>query len=124
MTPKEQAAARARAEELRKWRLSSSTDPFKAFRRKFTDAGIDINILHLGFGPNISDNEIDYFFQMAKTIGAKAISSLDSVGMSRRIVTISSVTPSVCALILSAGLHSSFGGGLDLKEFNVPARMK
>jgi sugar phosphate isomerase/epimerase len=85
MTPEEQEAARARAEELRKWRLSASTDPFKAFRKKLSDAGIDIKILHLGFGRNISDDEIDYFFQMAKAIGAKAIASLDSVSMSRRI---------------------------------------
>jgi sugar phosphate isomerase/epimerase len=85
MTPEEQAAARARAEELRKWRLSASTDKFKAFHKQFSDAGIDVNVLHLRFGQESTDDEIDYFFQMAKAIGAKAISSLDSVSMSKRI---------------------------------------
>jgi len=65
--------------------LSVSTDKFKAFRKKFTDAGIDINVLHLNFPRSATDDEIDYFFQMAKAIGARSIASLNSVSMSKQI---------------------------------------
>jgi sugar phosphate isomerase/epimerase len=84
-TPEQVAAELARGEELRKWRLSVSTDPFKAFRKKFSDAGIDINVLHLNFPQNGTDDEIDHFFQMAKSLGARSIASLNSVSMSKRI---------------------------------------
>ena len=40
-----QAAGRARAEELRNWRLSVSMDKFKDVRKRFDDAGIDLRLL-------------------------------------------------------------------------------
>jgi hypothetical protein len=44
-TPEQQAAARASAEALEKWRLSASMDKFKEFRKKYEDAGIAIEIV-------------------------------------------------------------------------------
>ena len=85
MTPEQQAAMQARAEELRKWRLSVSMDKFKAVRRKFDDAGIDLQLLCFNMRDNNTDDEIEYAFQMAKALGAKALTTSTTVTMSKRI---------------------------------------
>ena len=41
MTPEEQAAADARAAELRKWRMSATEATFKPVKKKIEDAGIE-----------------------------------------------------------------------------------
>jgi sugar phosphate isomerase/epimerase len=85
MTDEQIAAARARNEELRKWRLSVSMDKFKDVRKRFDDAGIDIQLLCYNMTQAITDEEIDYGFQMAKALGARAISSTTQVSVSKRI---------------------------------------
>ena len=42
MTPEQQAAMRKPAEALKAWRLSVSMDKYKAFRKMYADAGINI----------------------------------------------------------------------------------
>jgi hypothetical protein len=64
--PEQQAALRARAEDLKKWRLSVSLDKFQAVRKKFDDAGIDLALLCFNMNESITGGEIDYGFQMAK----------------------------------------------------------
>jgi sugar phosphate isomerase/epimerase len=85
MTEEQIAAARARSEELRKWRLSVSMDKFKEVRGKFEAAGIDIQLLCYNMNEAITDEEIDYGFQMAKALGSRAISSTTQVSVSKRI---------------------------------------
>src|SRR5262249_40615501 len=62
MTPEQEAAQRARAEELRKWRLALSMDKYKELRKKYNDAGVTIHIVNLGLKANKPDEEIDYCF--------------------------------------------------------------
>lgn len=57
---------------LREWRLSVSMDKFKEMKALFDEKGIDIHILKLG-SHNWTDAEIDYAFNAAKAVGAKAI---------------------------------------------------
>src|SRR5579871_4764183 len=45
MTEEQIAAARARNEELRKWRLAVSMDKFREVRQRFDTAGIDVRLL-------------------------------------------------------------------------------
>ena len=85
MTPEQQAAMRARQEELRKWRLSTSADTFKPVRKKFDDAGIDLHLLCFNMQDSMTDDEIDYVFQMAKALGVRAITTSTTVSMSKRI---------------------------------------
>jgi sugar phosphate isomerase/epimerase len=85
MTDEQIAAARARNEELRKWRLEVSMDNFKGVRKRFRDAGIDIQLLCYNMTQAITDEEIDYGFQMAKALGARAISSTTQVSVSKRV---------------------------------------
>jgi sugar phosphate isomerase/epimerase len=87
-TPEQEAAQRAAAEELRKWRLSLAPDKFKSFRKKYEDAGVHIDIVKLDpFGDidQLTDAEIDYFFEMTKTLGARIISCEPPVSKTERI---------------------------------------
>jgi len=73
-TPDEQAAQKAAAQALAKWRVSRTVDQFKTFRKKYEDAGVLIQIVKVDWMQNASDDEVDYCFLLAKTVGAHAIS--------------------------------------------------
>jgi sugar phosphate isomerase/epimerase len=85
MTEEQIEAARARTADLRKWRLSVPMDKFKDVRKKFDTAGIDVRLLCFNMNEAITDDEIDYAFQMAKALGAQAISTTTQVSVSKRV---------------------------------------
>jgi hypothetical protein len=74
VTPEQLAARKAAADELRAWRLGASMDTVKAFRKKYEDAGVKIEIVKVDAIDTFSDEEIDYMFGLARTAGANAIS--------------------------------------------------
>jgi sugar phosphate isomerase/epimerase len=58
----------------KEWRLSASMDKYKALRKMYNKAGVNIHIVK--FAPaNWSDEEIDYAFEAAKILGAKGITN-------------------------------------------------
>lgn len=58
----------------RDWRLSVSMDKYKALRKMYNKAGVDIHIVK--FSPaNWSDEEIDYAFKAAKVMGAGGVTN-------------------------------------------------
>jgi sugar phosphate isomerase/epimerase len=77
-TPEQQAAQRAdaaaKALAVEKWRLSAPMDQFKAFRKKYEDAGIAIEIVKFDGIDRMKDEVVDYAFNLARTLGARAIS--------------------------------------------------
>lgn len=73
LTPEQQAAQQARAEELKKWRLSVSMDKYKTLRKMYNDAGVNIYALKLEPNPNMSDEEYEYIFHVADTLGANHV---------------------------------------------------
>jgi sugar phosphate isomerase/epimerase len=85
MTAEQIAAARERNAPLRNWRLSVSMDKYKDVRKKFDTAGIDLQLLCFNRTEAITDDEIEYAFQMAKALGVKAISCSTQVSVSKRI---------------------------------------
>jgi sugar phosphate isomerase/epimerase len=60
-------------------------DKYKDVRQKFDAAGIDIALLCFNMSEAITDDEIEYAFQMAKALGARAISSTTQVTVSKRV---------------------------------------
>lgn len=66
--------AKARAEELRQWRLSVSMDRVREFRKMYEDAGVSIGIMKVDAIYAMADDVLDYNFKMAKALGAHAIS--------------------------------------------------
>ena len=85
LTPEQQAAQRAAAEETRKWRMSASLDKVKEFRRRFDDAGIGLQIIKWDGILNMSDDEVDYCFQVSKALGASALSTEISIEETKRV---------------------------------------
>jgi sugar phosphate isomerase/epimerase len=85
LTPEQEAAQKAAAEETRKWRGGVSLDKVKKFRKKFNDAGILIEIVKWDGIFNFSDEELDYAFQVSKALGARALSSEISIGQTKRL---------------------------------------
>src|SRR5438552_17430392 len=51
--------ARLPREELRKWRLSTPTDHYKAVRKRFDDAGISLFAYTVNFRGDYTDEEFD-----------------------------------------------------------------
>jgi sugar phosphate isomerase/epimerase len=74
-TPEQDAARTAAVEELRKWRLAVSMDKVKAVRKTFEDAGVLIEIVKVDGIFGMTDEVIDYEFRLARTLGARAIST-------------------------------------------------
>lgn len=70
--------------ELQKWRTSVSMKEFKKIRKMFNARGVKIDILKLG-DPKWSDQEIDYAFNVCKTLGARGISMEISEEAARRM---------------------------------------
>ncbi len=74
-TAEQKKAQRKKQEELLEWRLSVSMDKYRALRKLYNDAGVNIHIVKFGSIGNggMSDAEIDYYFNVAKALGAQGI---------------------------------------------------
>ena len=65
---------KAEADVMRKWRASVSMDRVAAFRKKYEDAGVLIDIVKYDGIYTMADDEVNYCFTLARTLGARAIS--------------------------------------------------
>ena len=74
-TPEQLAARKAAAADINTWRLSLAMDKVKDVRTRFDDAGILIEIVKVDGIFDMADEVIDYEFQLAKALGARAIST-------------------------------------------------
>ena len=73
MTPEQIAAQKAHAEDLTKWRTTTSMDKYVELRKMFNDAGIWIYGFKLGLAMRMPDAEFDYAFNAAKACGANQL---------------------------------------------------
>ena len=85
LTPEQQAARAEAARKLSDWRLSLSMDRIKDFRKKYETAGVLIQILKIDDFNSFSDGVTDYFFEVAKNLGAHAISTEGRLGDVERL---------------------------------------
>ena len=87
MTEEQRQARQKAQEEQFKWRLSVSMDKYKALRKLYNDAGVNIYIVKFGNigDSNMSDEEIDYYFNVAKALGARGITRELSEEAARRL---------------------------------------
>jgi len=81
--PKGEGAEHEKA--VREWRKSAPPARYAEVRKKFADAGIDVRLLCFNMNRNTTDEEIEYGFQMAKALGARAISSSTQVSVAKRV---------------------------------------
>jgi len=73
MTPEQQAAMQKAAAEMKDWRLSVSMDKYKAFRKNVQRRGSQHVCFKLAPTMNMSDQEYDYIWNVAATLGANHI---------------------------------------------------
>lgn len=84
-TPEQEAARKTALEGLRKWRVSAPLGRVKEFRKKYEDAGVNIEIVKFDAIYARQDDELDYCFQLAKALGARAISCEIAVKDTKRV---------------------------------------
>lgn len=73
-TDEEKAAIKSYEQEIVAWRNSDETmAKYVALRKKFNDAGVNIHIYKWTAG--MSDEELDYSFKVARTLGAIGITT-------------------------------------------------
>jgi sugar phosphate isomerase/epimerase len=77
-------AEKARA-DLRKWRLETPLDHFRAVKKKFDDAGITIYAYNYSPNTSYTDAEIDRGFEMAKALGAEIMTASTTLEVAKRI---------------------------------------
>ncbi len=73
LTPEQQASMQKAAAEMKNWRLSVSMDKYKAFRKMYNDAGVTMYAFKLPPTMQMSDEEYDYIWNVAETLGANHI---------------------------------------------------
>jgi sugar phosphate isomerase/epimerase len=84
-TPEQMAHQREAVAALRKARLGVPLSRVREFRRKFEAAGVRIDVVKFDGLYARSDEEVDYAFTLAKTLGARAISCEIDVPQTKRI---------------------------------------
>jgi sugar phosphate isomerase/epimerase len=72
-------------EDLRQWRLSTPMDHFKAVRKQFDKAGIDIYAYTLNFNKSYTDEELEKCFEQPKAMGVKVIAASTQVSLLPRL---------------------------------------
>jgi sugar phosphate isomerase/epimerase len=72
-TPEQREARRKAAEEVRNWRLSAPMAKYKEFRKMYNDAGVRIYAFKLPPTMEMPDNEYEYIWNVAETLGADHI---------------------------------------------------
>lgn len=85
LTPEQAAARKTALEELRKWRVSAPMSKAKEFRDQYDAAGVAIEIVKFDAIYTRADDEVDYCFELAKALRARAISCEISVKDTQRI---------------------------------------
>ncbi len=88
ITPEQQAERQAAMQKLTQWRASTNPETWKAVRKKFNDAGIDVALLCYNMQDRMTDDDIEYGFSMAKALGVKAITTSTTLTMAKRIAPI------------------------------------
>jgi sugar phosphate isomerase/epimerase len=72
LTDAEKAERATYATEIKKFRTTATMDKFKALRKKYNDQGVEIGVVKFGMD-RMSPEEIDYCFNVARTMGANGI---------------------------------------------------
>jgi sugar phosphate isomerase/epimerase len=75
-------------EKVQQWRASTGPETWKAVRKKFNDAGVEVALLCYNMQDSMKDEDIEYGFSMAHGLGVKAISTSTTLTMAKRIAPV------------------------------------
>jgi sugar phosphate isomerase/epimerase len=85
LTPEQEAERQAATQKLAQWRTAANAATWKAVRKKFNDAGVEVALLCYNMQDSMKDEDIEYGFSMAKGLGVKAITTSTTLTMAKRI---------------------------------------
>jgi sugar phosphate isomerase/epimerase len=88
LTPEQQAEMQAANEKVAQWRADTGPGTWKAVRKRFNDAGVEVALLCYNMRDSMKDEDIEYGFAMAEGLGVKAISTSTTLTMAKRIAPI------------------------------------
>jgi sugar phosphate isomerase/epimerase len=83
--PRVERGAAGGREKVREWRLTTPLKHFEDIGRKFADAGVEVYAYNYSFRDDFTDEEMARGFEMAKALGAKAITASSNVSTAARI---------------------------------------
>ncbi|MFN7996155.1 MAG: TIM barrel protein [Bryobacteraceae bacterium] len=112
MEPEEKNGPEGR-EAIRKWRLTVPMDQFRAARKKFDQAGIQLFAYNYSFRDDFTNDEIARGFEMAKALGVKCITASATVPVAARVAPYAEMNKIV------VGMHGH-SDVKDPKEFAKP----
>lgn len=72
-------------EKLRAFRLETPLSHYEEIGKNFHEAGIELNSFNYSFRDNFTDEEIARGFEMAKAMGAKALTASGTVSVAGRV---------------------------------------
>ena len=99
-------------EGMRNWRLTTPMQFFTLTGEKFKAAGIDLYALNYSFREDFTDEEIKRGFEIAKALGARAITA------SSNISTVKRIDPFARQYKMRVGLHNH--SNIKPNEFATP----
>ena len=99
-------------EGMRNWRLTTPMQFFTLTGEKFKAAGIDLYALNYSFRDDFTDEEIKRGFEIAKALGARAITA------SSNISTVKRIDPFARQYKMRVGLHNH--SNIKPNEFATP----
>jgi len=103
-------------QKVREWRLATPLKRFEDIGRKFADAGIELYAYNYSFRDDFTDEEMARGFEMAKALGAKAITASSNVSTAARI------GPLATKHRMRVGLHNH--SAIKENEFATPDDFK
>ena len=96
-------------DQLRRWRETIELDLFHRVREKFTRASIALSAYNISLRDDYSDTEIARGFEMARALGAPAITS------SSNVTTVARIAPVAARQQMVVGVHNH--SRIDPNEF-------
>ncbi|MCM4168384.1 Inosose dehydratase [Arenibacter antarcticus] len=70
---------------LAKWRSTVTMDEIKSIRDKINNAGINIQAYNGSFKDNVTDNDLDLIFRIAKNLGTDTLTTSATVAVMKRV---------------------------------------
>ena len=88
LNAEQQVRQREAFERLRAWRLSASMDRYRELRRMYDAAGVAIELIKFDrLNGEWPDREIDYAFEVARTLGCRGITCEPPLSHTKRLAT-------------------------------------
>jgi sugar phosphate isomerase/epimerase len=100
-------------EDAKAWRLKTPLDHFAGIKKKLGDAGIRVYAYNYSFRRQMSDDEIDRGFEMARALGAEIITASTTLDTAQRVVPFAEKHKMVVAMHNHSNLE-------DPREFATP----